>query len=90
MFQPENLAYGKPATQSGVYSVYEPYLAIDGDLNQSSTGFGCAISRPYKDYHAWWSLDLSDNKSDVMAVVKSVKIYFAMDCCGGMYLLCYS
>jgi len=69
--RPVNIALGKPAKQSSVYSGLDAYLGVDGNTDGSDPNT-CLSTQ--LDPQAWWEVDLGD-----FCVVHKIKIWNRTD-----------
>lgn len=75
----QNLALGKPASQSSTYwNSYNPAAgkAVDGNTNGDFGG--ASVTHTNYDAQAWWQVDLQ-----AVQPVGDVVLYNRTDCCGG-------
>ena len=72
----DNIAYLKPATQSGVWQNYVAKRAVDGYTNQDVDYGYCAHPSGQSGQGSWWTVDLSNNDPTITFVIQNVTIYF--------------
>ncbi len=71
----DNVALGKPATQSSTLSTYGPMRAVDGNL--SGVLGDSSLSHTNLDAQAWWEVDLGASYS-----IATIHLHNRSDCCG--------
>jgi hypothetical protein len=71
---PQNLAAGKPATQSSTLNGGDAARAIDGDTN--GNWFASSVSHTDFNAQAWWQVDLG-----AVTEIGKVVLYNRTDCC---------
>jgi hypothetical protein len=71
--QNENIALGKPATESNQYGSRSADKAVDGNKSTSPTDV-CATTTPDSTGYSWWQVDLGETYA-----VNSVTFYVASD-----------
>eukprot|EP00058_Branchiostoma_floridae_P028363 XP_002613854.1 hypothetical protein BRAFLDRAFT_72026 [Branchiostoma floridae] len=72
----ENVALGKPASQSSTDGANTAGLAVDGEKGTSVPGNQCTLTNP--EVGPWWQVDLERNN-----LVGRVRVLNRGDCCGG-------
>jgi murein DD-endopeptidase MepM/ murein hydrolase activator NlpD len=70
----QNLALGKPASQSSNGSIVSPGLAVDG--NTDGNYRNNSTTHTLSDMHAWWQVDLGTINS-----IQSIRLWNRTDCC---------
>ena len=71
----ENLALGKPTTQSGKHTRYEASNAVDGNIISNLDSGSC--TKTAKGKGSWWQVDLG-----AVYEIRKVVITNRGDCCG--------
>ncbi len=71
----QNLARGKPATQSSTYPAAPASKAVDGNTNGNWSLGSVAITG--SELNAWWQVDL-----EAVVSIGRITIYNRTDCCG--------
>ncbi|XP_035696406.1 uncharacterized protein LOC118429888 isoform X1 [Branchiostoma floridae] len=72
----ENVALGKPASQSSTNGANTAGLAVDGEKGTSVPGNQCTLTNP--EDGPWWQVDLGRNYP-----IGRVRVLNRGDCCGG-------
>ena len=73
----ENLALGKPASQSTTYGLGIASIAVDGDKDGTRGPWdNASIAHTQQEERAWWQVDLES-----LARISQVRIFNRTDCC---------
>lgn len=73
----ENLALGKPTTQSSLYGLGFASLGVDGDKDGTRGPWeNASLAHTQREENPWWEVDL-----ETVARIQTVKIYNRTDCC---------
>ena len=75
----DNVALGKPTTQSTTFRRYPSRFAVDGNLNTNMHEYSCSHTEP-KVRGGWWQVDLG-----TVYEIRRVVITNRGDCCGKLH-----